>query len=196
MYTGIFDGGPPFLRGRGLKRKLQTWFTEPFDDLTTNVWSKQEWMGGTATIESGSLKLYAPDPGGKAGISRTGSGDVPSTFELNIKNKVESGSDMWSFFIGNTAYMVYLRFYEVWGLGQVHNGSGWHEFNIGAIGGQDILWRITVDGSVMNLWKADELLVTDFTLPATTEPDGRMIINIDCPNTSHTDYFLLKELVA
>ncbi|MBE9546695.1 MAG: hypothetical protein IMF10_04255 [Proteobacteria bacterium] len=196
LYVSVFSGGPFRIGPRGLKRKLKTWFNEQFDDLTTNSWSKNEISGGTATIEDGSLRLYAPTPIGIAGIFRTGSGQVPPTFEVNIKNKVATTSDQWYFFIGNTAYMISLSFYEVWDVGQIWNGSNWFEFNIGEIGDQDILWKITVDGSVMNMWKADEQVLTDFTLPATTQPDGRMKFEVDNPSTSYTDYFIIKELVV
>lgn len=86
FYLG--PGAPIYPGGSGQAPGVVIFFTEPFDDLTTNSWADQSYMGGSTSIVSANLRLFSAGGGAYSGVRRTHAVTWPTnwtvTFELNF----------------------------------------------------------------------------------------------------------------
>lgn len=170
------------------------WLDEPFSDLTTYAWTVTEIVSSTVTIVSGRLKLYAVGDG-NAAIERTDSRAVPVKMDIKILNEIEAGGEDWYFFIGNASYMISIHFYAKWDQVSIWTGTVWQDITgIDSIEGKNIEWKFSIDGDTLNLYRDDVIFLANFTLPATTAADGKMMFISGDVNTSYTDYFTIEDL--
>lgn len=166
------------------------WFDEPFDNLTKYSWTKYETGTGAVAIVSGHLELDAPT--GYAGIYRTDARSVPSKLEILIQNEVTASVDNWYFVLTCPTYELHFILIGATTL-RLKKPVGWHDQTITTVIGDDILWKFTIDGDTLNVYRDGAPLVTGFTLPAKSFAEGYMWISAQDGVTSYTDYYTLED---
>lgn len=172
----------------------ELWLNEQFNDLTTYDWDITEIGSSTVTIVSERLRLYAIGDG-NAAIELADARAVPLKMDIKILNEIDTGGEDWYFFIGNASYMISVHFYAKWDQVSIWNGSAWHDITgIDSIEGESIVWKFSVDGDTLNLYRDDVIFLANFTLPANTAADGKMMFISGDVNTAYADYYTIEDL--
>lgn len=169
------------------------WFDEPFDDITTHSWTEYITTTGVVSIVSGRLKLYAPDDPSYAAIYRTHSVSVPATIEVLVKNEITVSTDNWNFILSGPTYMLYMFFIGGTTL-RIGAPGDWTDYTIATVIGENILWKFSIAGDTVNIYRDGVIEVAGFTLPATSFADGYMWISAQDGVTSYTDYYTIEDL--
>lgn len=171
----------------------ELWFDEPFDNITDHTWTVGESGSATVTIVTGRLRLYGPPPADLASINRTDSRSLPATIEVLVKNEIDGTVGKWAFVLSGPTYMLYLILWDDTTL-RLKDPVGWTDIAIDPVDGENILWKFSINGDQLDIYRDGTSEVTAFTLPATLFADGWMWISSEDGYTTYTDYYTIEDL--
>lgn len=192
LYVRVFSGGPVYLGPKGLGRKPDDWFDEQFNDLTKNNWTILEVEEGTATIENGRLKLYAPGAPDFARVDRVETRSVPENFDFVISAQVTDGGTYLEFRVDNDIHSV-----NIW----LENGedvriyvlTGWVTVQTSNFVDEYIVWKVQVRGDQGTLWRNNVKVCGPYTLATAATVPGRMWIRAGGGATVFVNYYEVQE---
>jgi len=183
-------GAPIYPKANPPPSGAVVWFGEPFDDLDTNSWTDESFLGGTAECILGILHLDCEGADGQGAIQRIESGTYPENWSMITAINYVSGTDELRAECRTSTYRVRLILEppdSVDVLARISVPS----VNVGNYLGTEVVWRITCTGSTGTLYMNDVAIIEDFEL--FTSSSGAGEINLSCrgPGASLWDYFNL-----
>jgi len=189
IYIAIWEPGPNIHPGRISPPIGETWFSEPFNDLTTNSWIDNSVPTGQVSIVNGWCSFYGNDSGAIARIYRDHPSAFPENWSYYGKIEVENADSFFTSEFYTGTYHVGLRLLGT-DTAALISGRNSQSVTLDDFTGEWHEWRIEVIGNSANLYQDNDKIIENFTLEADTNNPGRM--NLDARGICQYYYDYLK----
>lgn len=172
---------------------LKTWFLEPFNDFTTNEWTKYESGSGLAeiTLEK-RLKLKSPSFPNYSYVYRFGAYPYPENYNINIITHCIAGP-------GKTTFAFYTGSYRLIFIMEPNNRIGcyWAGGLLGAdvvdFMNRDVTWIIQVRAGHFNILQDGDEVVSLHQVQSADYMEGEMWIESGLAMETDIDEILILE---
>lgn len=187
-YTEVFAPGPVSTAPPGGAVATPPWFTEPFDSLDPAIWTHYTYRTGLSSIESGRLKQFGGTAGGYAAVWGADDATIPDAFDLTFEMNHSSGTGSVTHMVHLGADQINLRFDHPTTL-NVLESTGWTAITIDTIAGTTDTWKVSYNGTTMDIYRNDAEIRTGLTLRVWAGNKGRRIIHTAAISVVyHDDY--------
>ena len=190
FYLG--PGAPVYPVGQGAAPGVEYWFSDSFKNLTSGSWSDISEAGGSASIESGKLKLVAAAPTGDGGVRRTEAQSWPSSWTWTFAFKYETGTGLMWHTIYTGSYLVSITFIPPTTI-QLSYKWGTLQKSVNNFMNMDHVWKLVVVGQTGSVYRDDDLIASAHDFAVSSSFPGRVQLYHDGTGTSYTDYMIIED---
>jgi len=188
FYLG--PGAPIYPRANPPPAGVVVWFSEPFDDLTTNSWTDNSMLGGSAACVAGVLHLEGGGSDGQGYIQRTEATAYPENWSMVAAINYVSGSDNIRMECRTGTYRARLILTPPDTVGVLGRYTV-DPVNVGNYMGSEVVWRMTCTGTTGTVYMDDVPVIEDFVLFLSGSGAGQTRLHCYGPGSSLWDYFNL-----